>query len=118
MTQVELSVEDDGLGIAEDQRERVFERFVRLDEARARDAGGSGLGLAIVKEIVTAHGGTVAVSSPRRWVAPGSSYGSPPRRTHLPDANLNGLSDAFRLASARSSQAVSYTQSATERSLT
>jgi signal transduction histidine kinase len=61
--QVELSVEDDGLGIAEDQRERVFERFVRLDEARARDAGGSGLGLAIVKEIVTAHGGTVAVSS-------------------------------------------------------
>ena len=61
--QVELSVEDDGLGIAEEQRERVFERFVRLDEARARDAGGSGLGLAIVKEIVTAHGGTVAVSS-------------------------------------------------------
>ena len=61
--QVELIVEDDGLGIAEDQRERVFERFVRLDEARARDAGGSGLGLAIVKEIVTAHGGTVAVSS-------------------------------------------------------
>ena len=60
---VELSVEDDGLGIAEDQRERVFERFVRLDEARARDAGGSGLGLAIVKEIVAAHGGTVAVSS-------------------------------------------------------
>jgi signal transduction histidine kinase len=62
---VELSVEDDGPGIPEDQRERVFERFVRLDEARARDAGGSGLGLAIVKEIVTAHGGTVAVSSAR-----------------------------------------------------
>jgi signal transduction histidine kinase len=61
--QVELSVEDDGLGIQEDQRERVFERFVRLDEARARDSGGSGLGLAIVKEIVAAHGGTVAVSS-------------------------------------------------------
>ncbi|MET0997235.1 MAG: ATP-binding protein [Marmoricola sp.] len=60
---VELSVEDDGPGIPEDQRDRVFERFVRLDEARARDAGGSGLGLAIVKEIVAAHGGTVAVSS-------------------------------------------------------
>jgi signal transduction histidine kinase len=61
--QVELIVEDDGAGIPEDQRERVFERFVRLDEARDRDAGGSGLGLAIVKEIVTAHGGTVTVGS-------------------------------------------------------
>jgi signal transduction histidine kinase len=60
---VELVVEDDGLGIPETQRHRVFERFVRLDEARARDAGGSGLGLAIVKEIVTACGGTVAIST-------------------------------------------------------
>jgi signal transduction histidine kinase len=60
---VELVVEDDGPGIPDDQRERVFERFVRLDEARARDAGGSGLGLAIVKEIVAAAGGDVDVSS-------------------------------------------------------
>jgi signal transduction histidine kinase len=60
---VELGVEDDGPGIPEDQRERVFERFVRLDEARARDAGGSGLGLAIVKEIVAAHRGTVTVDA-------------------------------------------------------
>ena len=60
---VELVIEDDGPGVAEDQRERIFERFVRLDEARARDAGGSGLGLAIVQEIVRAHGGTVTVSS-------------------------------------------------------
>jgi heavy metal sensor kinase len=60
---VEVVVEDDGPGIPEEQRQRVFERFVRLDEARARDSGGSGLGLAIVKEIVAAHGGTVAVSS-------------------------------------------------------
>ena len=58
---VELTVDDDGAGIAEEHRERVFERFVRLDEARARDAGGSGLGLAIVREIVAAHGGSVAV---------------------------------------------------------
>ena len=60
---VELVVEDDGPGVPEDQRERVFERFVRLDEARARDAGGSGLGLAIVQEIVRAHGGSVSVAA-------------------------------------------------------
>ncbi|MET8153608.1 sensor histidine kinase [Actinoplanes sp. NPDC049668] len=59
---VEFTVDDDGPGIPAAQRERVFDRFVRLDEARARDSGGSGLGLAIVKEIVAAHGGTVAVS--------------------------------------------------------
>lgn len=56
---VTLIIEDDGDGIAEIDRERVFERFVRLDEARARDTGGSGLGLAIVREIVRAHGGDV-----------------------------------------------------------
>jgi signal transduction histidine kinase len=59
--QVTVDVEDDGAGIAPADRDRVFERFVRLDEARARDAGGSGLGLSITREIVLAHGGTVAV---------------------------------------------------------
>jgi signal transduction histidine kinase len=63
---VELVVEDDGPGIAEEHRDRVFERFVRLDDARARDAGGSGLGLAIVREIVAAHGGTVTVDGSQR----------------------------------------------------
>jgi signal transduction histidine kinase len=58
-----LCVEDDGAGIAEADRQRIFERFVRLDGARARDAGGSGLGLAIVAEIVTAHGGTITVGT-------------------------------------------------------
>ncbi|HKY76886.1 MAG TPA: HAMP domain-containing sensor histidine kinase [Acidimicrobiia bacterium] len=59
----QLCVEDDGPGIAEADRQRIFERFVRLDGARARDAGGSGLGLAIVAEIVAAHGGTISVGT-------------------------------------------------------
>lgn len=58
-----LTVDDDGHGIPEADRARVFERFVRLDEGRARDAGGSGLGLAIVDAVVRAHAGTVAVSA-------------------------------------------------------
>jgi signal transduction histidine kinase len=57
-----VEVDDDGPGIPEADRERVFERFVRLDDARARDDGGSGLGLAIVAELVAAHGGTVAIA--------------------------------------------------------
>jgi signal transduction histidine kinase len=60
---VVLAVSDDGPGIAAGQRERVFERFVRLDEARSRRAGGAGLGLAIVREIVTAHGGTACAEA-------------------------------------------------------
>ncbi len=56
-----ISVTDDGPGIPADQRQRVFHRFTRLDDARARDAGGSGLGLAIVRELVRAHSGTVTL---------------------------------------------------------
>jgi signal transduction histidine kinase len=57
--EVEVSVLDDGAGIPAEDRERVFERFTRLDDARARDAGGSGLGLAIVAELVRRNGGSV-----------------------------------------------------------
>jgi signal transduction histidine kinase len=58
---VELVVDDDGPGIPPQERERVLQRFVRLDEARNRDDGGAGLGLAIVAEVVAAHGGRVSV---------------------------------------------------------
>jgi signal transduction histidine kinase len=58
---VTLAMSDDGPGIAPVERERVFERFVRLDGSRGRRAGGAGLGLAIVREIVSAHGGTAEV---------------------------------------------------------
>ena len=60
---VVLTVEDDGHGIPEDERARVFERFVRLDESRARDAGGSGLGLAIVRKVVDDLRGTVEIGT-------------------------------------------------------
>jgi signal transduction histidine kinase len=59
---VVLEVADDGSGIELADRDRVFERFVRLDEARARDAGGSGLGLAIVRKIVDASDGSVEIA--------------------------------------------------------
>ncbi len=57
-----FSVDDDGPGVAEADRERIFERFARLQEGRARDSGGSGLGLALTRRIVEAHGGTVTVA--------------------------------------------------------
>jgi signal transduction histidine kinase len=57
-----LEVSDDGPGVPQAERARVFERFVRLDDARARADGGSGLGLAIVAEVVAAHGGSVEVT--------------------------------------------------------
>jgi signal transduction histidine kinase len=57
-----VTVTDDGPGIPPADRERVFERFTRLDDGRARDAGGAGLGLAIVRELVRRHRGTVRLA--------------------------------------------------------
>ncbi|KJQ52798.1 sensor histidine kinase [Microbacterium sp. SA39] len=61
-----VTIEDDGGGVPVEERERIFERFVRLDEARSRDAGGSGLGLAIARGIATAEGGSISVDD-SRW---------------------------------------------------
>ncbi|MFS0895316.1 sensor histidine kinase [Microbacterium sp. 179-I 3D3 NHS] len=63
---VEIAVTDQGIGIAEADRERIFERFYRADEARSRRTGGTGLGLAIVKHATQRHGGEV-----RLWSRPG-----------------------------------------------
>jgi signal transduction histidine kinase len=62
-SEVVLVVDDDGPGVAPEDRERVFERFTRLDEGRARDEGGLGLGLAMVRSIVGRHGGTVTAGA-------------------------------------------------------
>ena len=56
-----LAVSDEGAGIPEDMRERVFERFFRLDSSRNRETGGTGLGLAIVKHAAESFNGTVRV---------------------------------------------------------
>ncbi|MBK9384449.1 MAG: PAS domain-containing protein [Planctomycetes bacterium] len=61
--EVLLEVEDDGIGIEERHQRRIFERFYRVDKARARDVGGTGLGLAIVKHLALALGGEVSVRS-------------------------------------------------------
>jgi two-component system phosphate regulon sensor histidine kinase PhoR len=61
--EVEISVHDQGHGIAEEHHARIFERFYRVDKARSRSAGGSGLGLSIVKHIAQVHGGRALVQS-------------------------------------------------------
>jgi len=64
---VRISVADRGVGIANEELDRIFERFYRVDPARARNTGGTGLGLSIVKHVAASHGGSVEV-----WSEPGS----------------------------------------------
>jgi two-component system phosphate regulon sensor histidine kinase PhoR len=73
---VAIEVADQGIGIEAHHRERIFERFYRVDKARSRELGGTGLGLAIVKHIAHALGGEVSVDS-----VPGSGSTF---RIHLP----------------------------------
>ena len=68
---VEIVVKDQGIGIAERDQERIFERFYRVDPARSRETGGTGLGLSIVKHVVANHGGDISVWS---QVGEGSSF--------------------------------------------
>ncbi len=58
-----LKVKDDGPGISPQHRERLFERFYRIDESRSRELGGTGIGLSLVKHIMASHGGSVQLSS-------------------------------------------------------
>lgn len=60
---VSISIEDNGPGIPDEEKDRIFERFYRVDDSRARDTGGTGLGLAIAKEAVLMHGGTINVEN-------------------------------------------------------
>src|SRR5215212_1519486 len=91
---VELAVEDDGPGIPSEQRDRVFDRFHRLDSARARGKGGAGLGLAIARAIVEAHGGRIAAGD--------SPEGGARVAFHLPSFRPSGRGAARRAGSAAS----------------
>ena len=78
---VELTVEDDGPGVDAVDRDRIFERFARLDDARTRDEGGAGLGLAIVRSIAERSGGSVAVD--RVGCRRGPVHGLVPHVNHV-----------------------------------
>ena len=83
---VRFTVEDDGTGIAPEERERVFDRFYRTDDARDRASGGTGLGLAIVRAIAQAHGGSAKIYP--------SQEGGASVELELPGFELHGTSTA------------------------
>jgi two-component system, OmpR family, sensor histidine kinase SenX3 len=97
---VEMSVADQGIGIPERDRERIFERFYRVDPARSRATGGTGLGLAIVKHVTAQHGGKVTVWSK---VGAGSTF---TLRLPLQPARATGTSGQAQPAPQPSREAV------------
>ncbi|MGW7021904.1 sensor histidine kinase [Streptomyces decoyicus] len=97
---IEIAVTDQGIGISERDRDRVFERFYRVDPARSRATGGTGLGLAIVKHVAASHGGEVTV-----WSAEGQGStftlrlpeaGAVRDRERPADPSAEGLDDEDR----------------------
>lgn len=93
---VDMSVSDNGIGIAENDVQRIFERFYRVDYARSRENGGTGLGLSIVKHIAAAHGGYVHVWSK---LGQGSTFTIRiPQHVERDVASDTDGPDAFRIA--------------------
>lgn len=84
-----LSVTDSGIGIPPEHREKIFERFYRVDKARSREQGGTGLGLAIVKEIVTRHGGEILVEDNENGLGTTFIVTWPSAVELLPSVNIN-----------------------------
>lgn len=62
---VSIEIEDNGPGIPEEEKDKIFDRFYRLDDSHARDTGGTGLGLAIARESILMHGGKIEVETPK-----------------------------------------------------
>ena len=99
-----FTVDDDGSGIAPADRDRVFDRFVRLDDARAREGGGAGLGLSIVRAVVEAHGGEVSfVESPRGGARVEMRLPDAPTKEAEPGARFSVRSGPVRHDSGRDS---------------
>ncbi|MDQ0871062.1 signal transduction histidine kinase [Arthrobacter sp. V1I9] len=86
---VSVTIDDDGVPVPLADRERIFERFVRLDESRSRQQGGSGLGLAITRGIIEGHGGRVtATVAPQGWCRFEISLPPMPRPPSEPPADV------------------------------
>jgi two-component system sensor histidine kinase SenX3 len=114
--QIEIAVTDQGIGISDKDKERIFERFYRVDPARSRATGGTGLGLAIVKHVAASHGGEVTVWSAENQ---GSTFtlrlpeaGAPRDRTgQVPDPDEADDADDLDDVTIPSSQSSAYPSS-------